>query len=191
MTTVPKIADHTELALGLLLSQFDGSPRLRRLVSATTDEVQRLEDWIWDIGQLLLLDNAAGWWLDLMGRWASFQRLDAESDDEYRDLLDAAIEANNSKGLAETIISIASKVIKQTIEYTDAGVAFFQLQFTADEGLGAVQYARLADLITRAKRAGTGWVLIEGTDQRTAKRFETSRFEDSRFVRIVAGSELA
>jgi hypothetical protein len=190
MTTVPKITSHTELALGLLLSQFDGAPRLRRLVSATADEVQRLEDWIWDIGQLLLLDNAVGWWLDLFGRLASFPRLDAETDDDYRDLLSAAIEANNSKGLAETVISIAAKVINQTIEYTDVGIAFFQLQFTADEGLSDVQYARLADLIKRAKRAGTGWVLIEGTDPRSAKRFEVSRFEDSRFVRIVGGSEL-
>jgi len=191
MIPLAKITDHAAQALGSLLSQFDASLRLRKLVEILAGEVQRWENWQWSIWLLLQLDNAVGWWLDLYGRLVGFPRLEAEGDDHYRTLIEAAIQAHNSHGLSHVVQRIASIVTGRPVQYRQEGPASFSLQYETDSGLSADAAGRLADLIKRAKRPGAHWSLIEGSHIDDVFRLNSGRLNSSRLGRIVAGSDIA
>ncbi len=89
MSVPTKIADHTVLALDDLLSQFDNSPKLRKLVEIITDQVQLFEDVTYEVLIERLLDAAAGVQLDVYGRVVGGLALSrgGRTDDAFREII--------------------------------------------------------------------------------------------------------
>lgn len=94
---IEHITDHSDRAVALLLSQYQGKPLMEGFVRAFLDEVQEYEDELWTLVGLLDIDRATGIDLDRIGRIV-VQPRSSESDDAYRRLLRARIAANRSSG---------------------------------------------------------------------------------------------
>ncbi len=183
-----KITDHAARALAFVLSQYDDSPRLRKLVEIVGDQIQVLEDVAWDVLSKRLLTNAVGVILDRYGKIVQLDRLDS-TDDEYRSLLGVAIAANVSHGHPDTMAAVAAGCVGVPVRYIYDGPMNVDLEYETDSPMGAGHAARAADLITRSASGGVSWRLTEGSDIGEAFRYDVGPGYDVGKLGSIIGSE--
>jgi hypothetical protein len=117
MTT--QITDHVDAALARTPQQFKGKDNFEDLLTAGATEAQNVEDAFWDLFTLRFLDTAEGAQLDILGAIVGQDRGGLD-DDDYLVYIRARILANNSEGIADTLIA----VVKQAVNDSGATITF-------------------------------------------------------------------
>ncbi len=166
MSVITNITTMVADAKGLLLSQFWDKPLIVALLESVVEEVQTLEDLVYDTIQAFLLSSAVGVQLDILGAivgWARNGLVDAD----YRRLILVGIQINRHDGQAENAAKIVSQLLDgaPAVRYRTIWPAHFQLSYdnagawtpTAWRNIIAEQMPRLAVM-------GVSWELVEGFD---------------------------
>ena len=104
----------TETALSRMLSQFEGSVNLRKLVSSYLDQAQALEDAAWPLLGERGFANATGDRLDGIGAIFNIPRA-GRSDTFYRLALQAELAVLRSNGTEADLTTIAEILISATV----------------------------------------------------------------------------
>lgn len=92
-------------AVGLLLQQFKGKPRMEGLLSAFVGPFQELENVFWDILTKVNIDTGESHQLDLIGSWLGVKRYGL-SDATYRVRLRVEILIAASNGTINDLMRI-------------------------------------------------------------------------------------
>jgi len=100
-----QITDHTRRAILNLPPPLWGKPRIASCLRAITDEIQELEDAIWNTMRMRLVDNATGVQLRTIGRVVGEPDL-GYSDDIYRVMVKSRIRINIGRGTIDDILAI-------------------------------------------------------------------------------------
>lgn len=157
-TALEHETEHVDKALSRLLTQFKDKPRIRDLVTAFVDQIQDIEDALWDLLVDRTIDNAVGAMLDILGRIVGARPRAGDGDDDYRLIVRVQIAVNRSNGSPEALLNIA-RLLWGTgnfslIEYFPAALVLTVLvPFTLSP------YS-LATLLRRAVSAGVGFAFV-------------------------------
>jgi hypothetical protein len=104
--TLAEVTDHCAAGLGLLISQYQNSPRLQALLCGYLDQVQAVERGLVGMYERSIdITRASGEQLDLLGRIVREAR-DGRSDDDYRRGIRVRLLINRSQGRHEELIAI-------------------------------------------------------------------------------------
>ena len=127
--TVAQITDHTEAAKARLLQQYKGKANIEALLdSLGGQQIQDLEDILFDINSRLDIDTSVGVQLDNIGVIVGQPR-SGKDDATYRIFLKAKAGRNVSEGDIERVISvwkiITGGAVIQVIELFPAEVELF------------------------------------------------------------------
>jgi hypothetical protein len=143
--------DHVAQAIGYLLAQFQGKPRIEALLSAYIDEVQALEDALWTLLVDRTLDVAVGPQLTGIGAIVG-QSQGSLSTANFRAFIRARILINLSDGTPEELITIA-RTVEPTlqIEIVEVPPAAVVVHFPAPTTLAPSVFN---ELLQAAKPAG-------------------------------------
>lgn len=158
-----KITTHSETALGYVLSQFEDSPRLRKLVEIIGDQIQLAENLAYSVWEQRFLDAATGVILDAFGKIVQVQRL-GDSDDIYRRVIAGTIAANMSNTHGDTIAAVASALVGESVRYRWDGPMNIDLEYVTRSPISAAHAARAQTIIQRACGGAIQWRLTEGFD---------------------------
>lgn len=126
-----KITTHVSDALERLLEQYKGKPRIEGMISCFVEQIQELEDVVFDLPEDLAIATAVGVQLDLIGTIVVQERL-GFSDDIYRALLQAKVGENVSKSTPENVIDVVKLL-------TGAGLVHLQEFYPAGYGISIDQ----------------------------------------------------
>ena len=152
--TLEHKADYVEEGLGRLLSQFGDKPRIRALLAAWLQGVQDLEDQVWALRMGMLLDQASGAMLALLGAIVGQSR-NGMDDAVYRLWVAARVLVNRSSGQTEQVLAIVRAVVPE--EATIAAEEHYPAAFRVRVGAVAVATgsgAALGQMVQLAKVAG-------------------------------------
>lgn len=172
--TLTQIATHKEDAARRLLYQYKDKPKIQALLDAYFgDQVQELEDMLWQLFSRLDLNGSSGIQLDRIGSIVSQPRLGL-NDDLYRIWITARIGRNTSEGDIERVISIwrlfnpdAANI--QLVEHFPAEVAIY-----SDAPLDPAYSDRIFAFMQQATGAGIRFGYSAVFDPDNAFGFEGS-----------------
>jgi|SRR5215204_1320545 len=160
---------HTPLALSRLIERWkaDANPNLAALVSSVTDEVQDLENVIWDVIVARLPDYAEGVQLDALGRLVG-QRRDGLGDASYRAHIKARIRINQSFGQARDVIAVLKLLDTAAFHLAEEGTATFRVFYDEPPTTAAIGH-ELPNLIRDTRAAGVRVTVSFPVDRVTAR----------------------
>ncbi len=165
MTEPTKITDHAALGDEDRLSQFNESPALRELLEVQLDQVQLLEDLIWDILQNRMIENAVGEALTRLGKIVGWLRHGVTDDEEYRRLVRVGAQINLAQGLAWESANIVSQLLSSSlpkVRYIQRHKAHFSLQWEISPDSTPAWLLVIVGQMPRIASSGVSWDLIEG-----------------------------
>lgn len=173
--SVPKITNYVEDGLSKLLQQYKGRPLIEGMFTAILQEIQALEDGLYDLdrGRQLWDGNeipAVGAQLDGIGEIVGIFR-NGLTDEEYALFLFGKIAENFSQGLVSDIINVAAYLFQ-------APIMILQPIYPAGvfvEALGIVIPQRLWSLAAQLIRGSLGAginLVVAGSDFTNAFRFD-------------------
>jgi hypothetical protein len=116
--------NHVAEALATLIAQFKGKTNLEGLLSLYTEEVQEIEDVLFQVLEDTVLDAAVGQQLDNLGTAVGVER-GGRTDDDYRTRLRAQIAINKASGTLPEIVEILRLVtanVFEVVEWYPAGL---------------------------------------------------------------------
>jgi hypothetical protein len=156
-----KVDTVTVDGLELLLEQFQGSEKLRALLSSYLGRIQDLEDAAWPILGERNIDNATGHRLDGLGQIFNLAR-GGRNDTNYRLALKAEMAIQRSTGVAEDLLAIAEWLIQMTppdyelVEYFPKSVYLRPVDFF----LAAQDPLFITSSLKRSVSAGTQMLFV-------------------------------
>lgn len=155
--TLEHITNHIELAEARTLEQYKHRPVFEKFLSTPVDEVQNIEDDLWQLYTKRWIDKAEGFLLDVCGKIVGIER-SLRSDDEYRIAIYAQIEINVSGGEPESIINAMKQVFGDDCIVTlkDIYPANFRIDIVSNGGV----IKNLRQYIDSLSPAGTGDPII-------------------------------
>lgn len=126
---VDQITTHVQDATNRLIFQYAGKPNIAGLISSlSSEQIQELENILFDIDGRLNIDNSIGAQLDGIGQIVGQPR-NGQGDETYRIFLKAKAGQNVSEGDIERVLSIWKLItggtVVQVIEYFPANVELF------------------------------------------------------------------
>jgi hypothetical protein len=150
------IIDHARRAILSLNPIFWGKPRIASVVWALTTEVQELEDAIFSVLRLRLVDNAGDVQLEVLGRIVGQPNVGGFDTELYRALIRAKIRTNRSHGSLRDILETLALIYSPKPRWFIAGWATLGLviENAPDLVLAAVTIA-----LRNAKQAEEGLLL--------------------------------
>lgn len=102
---IQKIEDYSQRMKELLLYQFQNSPNIHALLEIYGEQLNDVEDTLWELLESLDVNLAYGYALDLIGKEVGQLRNGAD-DDYYRKLILLKIFINNSSATPNDVIEI-------------------------------------------------------------------------------------
>lgn len=160
--TTHYVAEHVEQALRELFFQFRDKPVWRAIVTAIAAGVQDIEDEALNVSQSLMLSEATGGQLDLLGRIVGSPR-GGLGDGRYAKIIEARIQANRSDGNAEALYEVfdtATSSQNSVAVYNEKYDALVSLTLRTDEPLSTLEKRRVRRLAELAKVGGVELRLI-------------------------------
>lgn len=156
---------HTPLALSRLIERWraEDNPQLANLLSSYTDEVQELENAIWDVLVGRLTDYAVGVQLDALGRIVG-QKRDSLGDAAYRAHIKARIRINQSFGQPKDIIAVIKLVDTSAFHLAEFPVAAFRVWFDEPPANASVGH-ELPKLIKQTRAVGVSGMVSFPVDR--------------------------
>jgi hypothetical protein len=162
---------HTPLAISRLIERWraDSHPNLAGLQRDYSDEIQELENAIWDVIVARLPDYAEGVQLDVLGRIVGALR-NGRGDAAYRARIRAQIAINSSFGRAVDIISILRLIDSAPFHYRQGGTASFSIDYaTPPSNTGIAE--EIPAIIKAARAAGVRATVSMPTDITRGARY--------------------
>ncbi len=179
-----RITDHIEAAIARLISQFrDPKPVLHGMIYSYVEQIQELENTVWDVINHRLLDpapgesvGAEGVQLDVLGKIVGQPRL-ALSDEGYRTAIKIRIRVNRSRGTSEDLLAIlrlampSPKVFVYSEEWIHASTVFVEdisveLAFTLLTSLFSARAAGYRAILTyNTDRVSSGDMFLWANDE--------------------------
>jgi hypothetical protein len=101
---------HVQQAKARLIAQYKGKANIEAFIEAYANQVQEIENVLFDLLLLRGVDTATGALLDLLGAIVGRPR-DGLGDTDYRLYIKAQIRANISNGNAEELIAIMTLLV--------------------------------------------------------------------------------
>lgn len=150
---VPQITDHARRGILNLNPVFWGKPRIMSFVWAMTSEVQELEDAIYTVILLRMVDNAFDLQLAILGSIVGQPNSGGFDTELYRALIKAKVRTNRSHGTLRDILETFKLLHPPSAQWYQAGWATLALiaEDTADLVLDAVSI-----VLRNAKQAEEG-----------------------------------
>lgn len=158
--TLAKITDHLARGLGRLLLQYRDKLKLQQLLAVCIEQVQEIEDALWQLWEERKLDTAAGAQLDTLGAIVG-QAREGVDDDTYRLRIRARIRLNRSSGTAEDVYGVMRLLVPEgaTLELLNQPPAGFVLRVN-DQGVPAATLVPfLVDFLEQASAGGVRGIL--------------------------------
>lgn len=166
------ISNHDAAAKARLITQYQESDNIKKIVTIYAKQVQDVEDAIKELLDERSIDSAIGYQLDLLGTILDEPRVGL-GDDDYRLLLKAKIAQNVSEGTPEDIIGIFRMLLRpDEIFYNEVHPAGFELTAIGST-LPLTSIDRIKDAINRCRPAG-----VKLVDIKTVNQPEFSFFDD-------------
>lgn len=162
--TVTQITDHAAQALARQSSWTHGLARLREITEFLGDQVQLLEDVIFEVLENSILDNAgcAGERLDEYG--VIFNHLRGSlTDAQYKAVLKVIIAAHQSDGTAKEIASLASTLLGVNVKYQQYIPAHYRLEYEIGTAISGDWETRVLQILEILRPAGVSYSLVEGS----------------------------
>lgn len=120
--------DHVTRGLSRLPEQFKDSENFKHLIQIFLEEIQEIEETIYDILRFSSLDQAVGIHLDRIGEILG-KRREGMSDEEYSRYLRVQVSLNTSQGTIPTLINLWKYLLNtDNVNYKEefpAGVQLF------------------------------------------------------------------
>jgi len=161
--TITKITDHAARAVAQMQGWAREKARIPALTEILADEVQLLEDVLWQVLTNSRLANATGDILDEYG--GIFDELRGNlSDGDYAQVLEIIIAAHQSDATAKEIIAIASTLIGKAVRYTVFSLAHYRLEYETDAPVVDDWRARVIRVLEILRPVGVSYTLHEGDD---------------------------
>lgn len=151
--------DHVQAGLGLLLSQYQGKPRIAALLSSFLRRIQELDDAAIEVLIARLIDNAIGAQLLVIGRIVGQPNEGSWDDDTYRIFIKARIRANQSNGHGDDVIDVVNLVEAADFVLSEVYPAAMYVDFAT---VTAADPLILIELARRAKGSGVRLQLLYG-----------------------------
>jgi hypothetical protein len=101
-----EILNHVQQGLARLVTQYQESPNIQKLLTAFIEQVQTIEDSLEDMNTARYIDDAIGQQLDNLGQIVGITRPPGASDAVYRNLILGQIKINTSQGQPEQVIQL-------------------------------------------------------------------------------------
>lgn len=158
--------DYLQQAYDLITSHFkdaEGSvnTNFRAFIKAIVAQIEDLEIAGYDMIYQLVIDNATGDQLDVIGKWVGEDR-GGLGDTEYRRYINARIRINKSGGTAEELIRICSDLTQSDdIRLIPLYAASVYIDYALTVALTSDQRARVGERLLEAISAGVGFTLVE------------------------------
>jgi hypothetical protein len=172
MKEIEQITDYQTRALRKFLAQYKDSTNLHTIVDGKSEQLNDLEQALFEIRDLIYVDIATGAQLDILGRVWDVSRA-GKNDTEYRDAIYIKISLRISGTLPEIIIILENFYGATYIEYYTKYPAKYFLLTDAD--ISVIELERISP-------AGVG-VIIKDKDDATTKVFGFhASGDDSRFA---------
>lgn len=169
---ITQITDHDAQAKKRLITQYQDSENIKKILTVYTAQIQEIEDELFKLINDREIDTAAGYQLDQLGTILNEPRFGL-NDDNYRLLLKAKIAENTSEGTIEDVISIFRMLLRpDEIVYNEIHPAGFELTAVGST-MPIASIDRLRTAIERAKVAG-----VDLVDIKTVNQPEFSFFDD-------------
>jgi len=144
-------------------SHYKNKPNMRALLAANTNRLQELENLIWEMLNGLLIDNAVGVNLEILGRLVGQDRISPD-DDIYRRAIKARVRINISQGEPEDLYYIVRVMVPgSTFTYLDVYPAMAIIEI--DDGMLFNDPNLLAIFLWEARASGVGfrlWYNVSG-----------------------------
>lgn len=170
--TLAKVTTHVAQAIANLVEQYKAQPKIAATLEAFVQQVQDLEDALFELLDERDLDTAVGAQLDTLGAIVGEGRL-GRNDDDYRIAIRGRILVNLSEGTPVDLIELLSALSGgsvKLVEYFPASLTAEILAEVADED----EARRIGDLLRSATAAGVLSVLIyHGVPESERFRFDT------------------
>ena len=160
---VTQITDHVARLKADILGQFQDDPIALAICDVIGDEIQVLEDLLYDFLTNIQLENATGLILDRIGKICRVAR-QGRSDDEYRGAIHVWIAAYNSDGGIDQILWIVQNLLTITSEYQAYPPAAYRLRYETASPISDQQIEDAARIMEIATTAGVEYQLSEGDD---------------------------
>lgn len=166
---VEYVADHCERGIARLIEQYKRKPRIEAIVCILADEVQEVEDALWELYTRRSVSSAFGAQLDVLGLIVGRARGGLE-DEDYRAWIKAQIRANRSSGSPTDILHILRLIFGDAadVELREWWPATFTV--TLHEEL-TLSPAVILAILKQAKSAGVR-VVLEYTGEDEEETFE-------------------
>lgn len=153
------IALHTPLALSRLIERWkaESHPNLAGLLASYTDQVQTLENAIWDVIVARLPDYAEGAQLDTLGKIVGQDR-DSLGDAAYRAHIKARIRINRSFGEATDVIEMLRLITSVRFHFREGAMASFRIDFDAPPETVALAH-EIPGLVAQCRAGGVSGIV--------------------------------
>lgn len=151
-----KKTDHVTEAQGNFIEQFKGKTNLDALMAAWVQQVQDLEDALFEIRDETNIDNAVGVQLDVLGRIVGVDR-EGRTDADFRVAINARIGLNIGSGTIEEILEQIVALGATNIEFLDVYPAAFDIEINDAVTNGSEIANVVNDAKPAAVRASVTW----------------------------------
>lgn len=137
---VTQILTHVSDAIGRLIQQYKGKPKIEGVITAFVEQIQELEDRTFDLFTLRALAIATGEQLDRFGEIVVQDR-EGFDDDFYRILLQTKIGINISNGEPQAVINTIKLLTQATlVHYQNLGDASIGLSVNTEIAADMVDF---------------------------------------------------
>lgn len=166
MTTPGTPAHDTEIverAVSYFRSHYKSKQKLRALLASYTNRSQEIENLLWDMLLGLLIDNAVGVNLEILGKLVGQERISTD-DELYRRAIKARVRINISQGQPEDLYYIIRVMVPgSSFTYLDVYPAMIIIEI--DDSMVANDPGLLSVFLWAARAAGVGfrlWYNVSG-----------------------------
>lgn len=190
--TIARVSDHVESGLGLLIEQYKNKPRIAALIASELNQIQDLEDAIWDVLISRLLDTATDAQLVTLGSIVGQDPIDGEDDDLFRLRIYTRIRANRSNGHPDDVIAVcllALEGVATDWTYDDIYPASFIVEVM--EPISTQMAILVAEFMRAAKAPGVGGSLhYSDEDEADTFAFATGDTWEDDAARGMSGDDI-
>jgi len=145
---------HTAQALSRLIEFWRGKPNLAGWLSDYIDEIQELENVVWDVIVGRLPDYAEGVQLDVLGAIVG-ERRNGLGDAAFRVRIKARIRINQSFGTPKDVIEVLQLIDPAPFHVVEYGIAAFTVYYDTPPANDAVA-SQIHGIVKETRAAGVG-----------------------------------
>jgi len=146
---------HVAEGIDRFIEQYKQRPRMAAWLTSYLDQVQEIENALWDVLIARGIDQATDAQLDILGAIVNQPRRGL-TDDDYRTFIRARIAVNRSNGRPDDLIEILQLITidlpESIIVYQDRPEAGIFIQIASD--IGTLVPAHIIELLNDARPAG-------------------------------------